>query len=154
MSQRQRRREFQQKCCSCPAGVEEEEEVVSARVPFEERGFPAGVDEEEEQVGVPAGVPFKEKDIPAGVAFLDKEDEEEEEGVACRGSFSGMEEEGWEDLVAHMALLELYEEGSLVEEECLAAEVDEEDEVVEAFSFFALTSIFHLLRPHCTQEDL
>ena len=36
---------------------------------FEERGFPAGVDEEEE--GVLAGVPFEERGFPAGV---DKEE--------------------------------------------------------------------------------
>ena len=33
-------------------------------MPFEERGFPAGVDDDEE---VPAGVPFEERGFPAGV---------------------------------------------------------------------------------------
>ena len=140
-----------------PAGVdkEEEEEEVPAAVPFEERGVAAGVEEEEEEEEVPAVVPFK--DFPAGVAFPDDEDgkwpagvafpntgdEEEEEGGWPAGVAPlVLEDKGWEDLVAHMALLELYEWEALVEEEeCLAAEVDEDDEEVEAFfTFFALTA--------------
>lgn len=52
---------------------------------------------------VPTGVPFEE-DFPAGVVFPGEEDGRWPARVAPLV----MEEEGWEDLVADMPLLELY----------------------------------------------